>query len=285
MTTYGNKVDLHTHSNVSDGSMSPAELVRHAIDSGLQVLALTDHDTIDGLSEAIAAAKGTNLTLVSGVELAAWYDKKVELHIVGLFVDHEDDVFKKAMKDMQEVRESRNERMVDLMQRGGIDITLEQLTREEGDGILTRANFAAYLKNHGYVGSINEAFDRYLDNGKPFYIPRETLSPDRAIQLILGAGGIPILAHPMLYKIGGETREKIIRELIEMGLLGMETYYSMNTPSDTQYCLELARRYNLLRSGGSDYHGTYKPHIEIGKGRGRLYIPMDDFRKLQAFAK
>lgn len=274
------RIDLHTHSTASDGSMSPAELVRHAMNAGLRAVALTDHDTTDGLAEARLEAENIGIELVCGVELAAWQDK-TELHIVGLDVDDTQPEFLAAMKEMQQIREERNRRMIALMSDAGVDITPEKLQEQEGSGVLTRANFADYLVSVGFVKSIKEAFDRYLDNGKPFYLPRTKITPERAITLIRSAGGIPILAHPMLYKLGKTTLEKYVGILKEQGLEGMEVYYSANTPSDDIYLSHLANHLGLKYSGGSDFHGTFKPHIQIGKGRGRLVVPYEILEKLR----
>ena len=274
------RIDLHTHSKVSDGSMTPAELIRHAKAADLRAVALTDHDTIGGLAEARAAAAEVGIEFVPGVELACWQDK-TELHIVGLFIDDAQPAFREAMEEMQRIREARNQKMVDLMAAAGVDITMAKLREQEGEGVLTRANFGRYLLNAGFVTSINEAFSRYLDNGRPFYIPRTTITPARAISLIKEAGGIPILAHPLIYKIGKETLEKYVAILKDLGLEGIEVAYSTNSPADDLYSMRLANRFGLKYSGGSDFHGSYKPHIQIGTGRGRLVVPYDYLEKLK----
>ncbi len=276
-----NRIDLHTHSTASDGSMSPAELVKHAKDSGLRAVALTDHDTISGLSEAREQAAVTDIELVNGVELAAWLDD-TELHIVGLDIDDTLPEFKNAMEEMQQIREDRNIKMVGLMAAAGVDITIEKLHEKEGDGVLTRANFARYLISAGFVSSINEAFDKYLSPGKPFYLPRKKLMPERAISLIKSAGGIPILAHPMYYKLDRQVLENYLGTLKDMGIEGIEAYYSTNTPEDDEYTLGLAKRFGLKVSGGSDFHGTYKPAISIGTGMGRLDMPYSVLEQLRA---
>lgn len=274
------RIDLHTHSTASDGSMSPAELMHHAKEAGLRAVALTDHDTTAGLAEARQEADRIGMELVCGVELAAWQDN-IEFHIVGLDIDDTQPEFLAAMEEMQQIREERNLKMITLMQEAGVDITPEKLRKQEGNGVLTRANFARYLVAVGFVKSLKEAFDRYLDKGKPFYLPRTKITPERAVSLIKEAGGIPILAHPLLYKLGKTTLEKYVGILKEMGLEGMEVYYSTNTPSDNIYLSRLANQFGLKYSGGSDFHGTYKPHIQIGKGRGRLVVPYDILEKLR----
>ena len=208
------RIDLHTHSTASDGSMTPSELVHHAASCGLRAVALTDHDTTVGLTEAQQAANEIGIELVHGVELATWLDK-TEFHIVGLDINENNPHFQTAMARMQQIREERNNQMVARMQAAGVDITLEKLHAKEGIGVLTRANFAGYLLSVGFVKSIKEAFDRYLGDGKPFYIPRTKTSPKEAIELIKQADGIPVLAHPMLYKLGKNTLEKYVKMMTD----------------------------------------------------------------------
>lgn len=217
------RIDLHTHSTASDGSMTPSELVHHAASCGLRAVALTDHDTTVGLTEAQQAANEIGIELVHGVELATWLDK-TEFHIVGLDINENNPHFQTAMARMQQIREDRNNQMVARMQAAGVDITLEKLHAKEGIGVLTRANFAGYLLSVGFVKSIKEAFDRYLGDGKPFYIPRTKTSPKEAIELIKQADGIPVLAHPMLYKLGKNTLEKYVKMMTDWGLEAMEVY-------------------------------------------------------------
>ena len=273
-------IDLHTHSNQSDGSMSPAELIHHAKEMNLSAIALTDHDTTAGIDEAMAAAEAEQIELIPGIELSAFY-KDREVHIVGLFIDHTNQEFQDNIYEVCHDRADRNLHMIRLMRQSGIDITPESLAAEEGDGVLTRANFANYLKRHGYVHSNNEAFDRYLGIGKPFYLPRKYLSPGAAIHNIKLAGGIPILAHPLLYHFNETNLERCVSEFKDMGVEGIEVYYSRNTNHDTLRVRHMADQYGLLYSGGSDFHGTYKPDIELASGTGNLCIPYDVLEKMQ----
>ena len=266
-------VDLHTHSNISDGSLSPEELIHRDIDLSISAIALTDHDTIDGISRAKAAAK-EQIEFIPGIELSAFY-KDREVHIVGLYINIENEAFYDSISKVALVRDQRNLLMIKNMADHGIDITPEKMFESEGSGILTRANFANYLKNHGYVSSTNEAFKKYLDKGRPFYIPRQQLSPKDAIHMIQLAGGVPILAHPLLYKFTMEQLRQCLRDLKELGLVGMEAYYSRNTGTDTPRMKTLADEFGLIYSGGSDFHGKYKPDIELGIGTGHLRVPYE----------
>ena len=195
-------VDLHTHSNASDGTCSPAEVVIRAADKGLRAIALTDHDTVSGIDEAIQAARDHVLPLqvIPGTELSVAY-KKQDIHIVGLFIDHHN----KAFQDMTDLlirrRLERNEEMIRRFNANGIPVTYEELTQGNPDAVITRAHFARYLVEHQIVKIPNEAFHKYLDPGCPYFIPREYIRPEDGIRIIRDAGGVPILAHPLHYKL------------------------------------------------------------------------------------
>lgn len=273
-----NKVDLHTHSNQSDGTLSPRELIQKAFHMGLQAIALTDHDTADGLFEAQKTASSLcrehNFEFIPGIELSVSYKEK-ELHIVGLHLNIHSKNFINELKKLQENRNNRNLKMITIMQKAGIDITMEKLNEDQGTGVLTRANFSRYLLNHGYIKSIQEGFDKYLEAGKPFYVPREYMSPESAIKLIHNVHGLAVLAHPLLYHFSPQELDAAVASLKSLGIDAMEIYYSMNTVSDTVAMKKLAQKYDLIPSGGSDFHGSNKPHIGLGTGRGQLYIPED----------
>lgn len=275
------KIDLHTHSKISDGSMQPEELVAYAASHDLSAIALTDHDTAAGLDRALNAAKDYDIEVIPGIELSAW-NGSVEVHIVGLFIDHHHPSFLEQIHVVSHARELRNLEMIDIMQKHGIDITSEKLAASEGSGILTRANFASYLQKIGIVKTYQEAFDKYLEKGKPFYIPRKKLTPEAAITAIKTAGGIPVLAHPLLYKYTDTELDRCVAHLKELGIEALEVYYSRNLGNDTQRMRRLADKYGLAYSGGSDFHGTYKPDIEIGTGTGNLFVCYDILKKLKA---
>lgn len=275
-------IDLHTHSNKSDGSMTPTELILHAKACGLSAIALTDHDTADGICEARAAAQKADIEFIAGIEFAAYYKEK-EIHIVGLFIDETNEAFAAATKQMAEERNERNLRIIQQMQAAGIDISAEALYAEEGSGILTRANFANCLLRRGIVSSINEAFKKYLDYGKPFYVPRKKMPAGSAISHIHHAGGIAVLAHPLLYHFSDTELDTCVAALKNDGIDALESYYSRNALFDTGRLKALAAKYGLLNSGGSDFHGTYKPDIAIGRGTGNLVVPYDVLEKLKAY--
>lgn len=271
-------IDLHVHSNHSDGTLSPEELVALAIKSNVSAFALTDHDTVSGIAKAKHAAScvseaGTPVTVISGTEISAAYKKK-DIHILGLFLNEQDPVLQQALKEAVDARDLRNEKMAERFRSLGIPLTLDDLRRENPDTVITRAHFAKYLMEHSYVKTSQEAFQRYLGYDAPCFVPREYMPPERAISLILNAGGIPVLAHPLLYKLPPEELETLLRRLTDAGLKGLEVYYSSNTGFDEQICYSLANRYHLLMTGGTDFHGENKPNLFLGTGRhNNLNIP------------
>lgn len=274
------RIDLHTHSYASDGSLSPAEVVKAAKNANLKAIALTDHDTIDGVREALEAAGQLDIECIPGIELSAFY-KNLEVHIVGLFLNIDDPKLNQRLNDFRMIRENRNTRMIEKMQAAGVDITMEKLRKLEGDAVITRANIARYLLHIGYIQSINEAFDKYLSPGMPFFVQKTGVTPKDAIEAIRENGGIAILAHPLTYKFTRQELIECIETLKSYGLQGIETYYSTFSDADHRDMKRLADKYGLLHSGGSDFHGNVKPHIQIGKGMGKLVIPYDILEKMR----
>lgn len=278
-----NFIDLHTHSNASDGTCTPTEVVQRAARKGLRAMALTDHDTVSGVEEAMNAAVSLFLPIqvIPGTELSVAY-KKQDIHIVGLFVDH----CNKAFQDMTQLlirrRQERNEEMIRRFNKNGIPVTYEELTQGNPDAVITRAHFARYLVEHQIVKIPNEAFKKYLDPGCPYFIPREYIQPEDGIEIIRKAGGVPILAHPLHYKLPQKELEALIARLKDAGLMGIEVKYSNHTQQDEYYASQLASRFHLLPSGGSDFHGANKPAIDIGTGRGSLAVPYDYLESLAA---
>ena len=279
-------IDLHTHSNFSDGTDSPAELIENAVAAGLSAVALTDHDTTSGIEDALAYMHENKppIRFIPGTELSAGY-KDGDIHIVGLFIRHDDPAFKKITDLMVERRKQRNYEMAENFRKAGIPVTIEALTSNNPDMVVTRAHFARFLIENGTVKDVSEAFEKYLDVSSPFYVPRKYITPEEAVSTILDAGGIPIFAHPMHYKLKNEELEKLIERLIDAGLRGIEVKYSNHTEEMEEYVAGLAKKYNLLPSGGSDYHGTNKPAISIGTGRGNLAVPYEYLDKLESSLK
>lgn len=264
-------VDLHVHSNASDGTFTPTEVVELAINKNLAAIALSDHDTVKGVAEAISAAKGSDLEVIPATELSCYY-KNVEIHILGLYVDYQNPEFLAELDRLEQARFQRNLDMLALFQQDGIHITLEDLLAGNPDSVITRAHFARALVEKGVCKDKKAAFDRYVGVGCPYYLPKPQVTPEISIPLIVKAGGIPILAHPMLYKFGYAEVETLIQHLIPLGLKGIEAYHSSNNISQSDKVRSLALKCNLVVSGGSDFHGANKPDIDLGTGRGGLRV-------------
>ncbi len=282
-------VDLHVHSNRSDGTFSPSQLVDYAIEKGLAAFALTDHDTIDGLDEAISYAESLTsrhcpdssaLEVIPGIEFSTEYQGQ-DVHIVGLYIDYHNEAFQKQLQEFVSSRESRNRKMCLLLQEHGIQVTYEDLLAEFPDAVITRAHYAKYMLNHGYIKSMKEAFERYIDDHGPCYVPREKVTPGQAVKLILAADGIPILAHPILYRMSDDRLDTLTAALKEAGLIGIEAIYSTYTPAEERQIRALAVKYHLLISGGSDFHGSNKPGLDLAVGYGRLFVPYSVLQNLK----
>lgn len=264
-------IDLHVHSNASDGTLTPTEVVKLAIDKNLAAIALSDHDTVKGVDEAIQAAKGSDLEVIPATELSCYY-QGIEIHILGLFVNYQNPEFLEALDKLEQARFQRNLDMIQLFQKDGIDITFEELLADNPDSIITRAHFARVLVQKGICKDKNVAFEHYLGVGCPYYLPKPQVTPEHSLSLITRAGGFPILAHPMLYHMGWSQIEELVQYLIPLGLKGIEAYHSSNYALQSDKLRSMANKYNLLISGGSDFHGSNKPDIELGTGRGSLRI-------------
>jgi hypothetical protein len=281
-------VDLHVHSNRSDGTYSPRELVDYAMEKGLSAFALTDHDTVEGLDEAISYAEALkNLSvetakdkapaaivpeLVPGIELSTEYQGR-DIHVVGLFIDYKNSDFQAYLQQFIESREIRNQKMCTLLQGVGIDISYEALLAEFPDAVITRAHYARYLLNHGYIRNMQEAFARYIGDHCPCFVPREKVTPAQAVTLILQADGVPVLAHPILYHMSDSRLDALTAALKSVGLVGIEALYSTYTPAEERQIRALAQKYQLVISGGSDFHGANKPGLDLATGYGSLNVP------------
>lgn len=283
-------VDLHVHSTRSDGTFTPARLVEYAIEKRLSAFALTDHDTVDGLEEAISHAAELRLRssgnppvpeVIPGIELSSEYQGK-DIHVVGLYIDWHNAGFQEYLRGFVASRDIRNEKMCALLQEVGMDISYEKLREAFPDSVITRAHYARYMLAHGYIGSMAEAFEHYVGDHCPCYVPREKVTPAQAVALIREADGIPVLAHPILYHMSDARLDNLVSELKDAGLMGIEALYSTYHSCDERQICGLAKKYDLLLSGGSDFHGDNKPGLDLGTGYGRLIVPdeiLENIRK------
>lgn len=282
-------IDLHVHSNVSDGTLTPTEVVKRGIEKELAAFALTDHDTIEGIHEACEAAakwsrQGKNIQVLSGVELSAGHKTK-DIHILGLLIDEKNQILCASLEAAQKEREQRNIKMAENLATTGIPISIDKLRNGQKNPVLTRAHFAKYLKEQGYVKTTGDAFIKYLNTDGPYYVPRKYITPEKAIETIRIAGGIPVLAHPLLYHLPPNELKKLISQLKDMGLMGIEAIHSSNVSNDEAYIKGLARKYELCITGGSDFHGANKPLIDMGVGKGNLKIPYEILERLEVRKK
>lgn len=273
-------IDLHVHSTASDGTLTPSRLVTLAEEKKLKAFALTDHDTTAGLKEALLASENTSVEVIPGIELSTtWLGRDV--HIVGLDIDFENYYFQETLSRFQDSREIRNKKILSLLQKEGLPISEEAMKEAFPDSIWTRAHFARFLLDHKLVSSMNEAFDRYLGDHAKCYVPREKVSPFQAISLIHEGGGIAVFAHPILCRLDKNRLESLTAELKQAGLDGIEAYYSTYRHADEQTIIQIAKRHGLALSGGSDFHGSNKPQIQLGTGKGNLKIPYQIWENLK----
>ena len=284
-------IDLHVHSNRSDGTLTPSELVDLAIQKGLSAFALTDHDTTAGLDEAFSYAESLRQNgvknvpkVIKGIELSTDINGK-DVHIVGLFIDPDSEEFRKYLVDFVEERVNRDKKMCALLQQHGIDVTYEKLTAAYPDTVITRAHFAMWMLNNGFVKTKNEAFEKYIGDGAPCYVNREKVTPEMAVDLILKADGVPVFAHPILCKLPDSELEALVKRLKDHGLMGIEAEYSTYSLDDSRKIRRLAQKYHLLLSGGSDFHGANKNNIDLGTGCGNLYVDDSILKNIESARK
>lgn len=265
-----NNVDMHTHSTYSDGSMTPAEVVKRAVKFGLRAIALTDHDTVEGVAEALEEGLRTGLEVMPGVEISTEFNP--EMHVLGYFRNKDYMKINDVLRHIRDDRNKRNARIIEKLNKLGFDITGEDVARHTKENITGRVHIASALFEKGYINSIDEGFVKFLAEGKPAYVKREKITPQDGIMMIAEAGGIPVIAHPKYLGIGMSQFGKTVAELRLKGLKGIEVYYADNSRfEDAQYS-SVAKRYGLLETGGSDFHGGARPEVEIGRGRGNLMV-------------
>lgn len=264
------RLDLHLHTTYSDGSLPPAEVVVRAHKAGVSALAITDHDSVDGIPEAMEAGARLGIEVIPGIEISSRLGD-IEVHILGYFLDWQDPVLHRRLEEIRETRHKRNPQIIAKLNELGFPLTYEEVKAIAGGGVIGRPHIARALMEKGYVQTAKEAFERFLADGAAAYVPRELPEPPEAIALIRAARGVPVLAHPSW--LDRDRIYKICEQLKNVGLMGIEVHYSTHRPDQTAQYLETARHLNLLVTGGSDFHGVTKPDIEVGLGRGTLNVP------------
>jgi predicted metal-dependent phosphoesterase TrpH len=276
----GSFVDLHTHSTASDGTLAPADVVREAQQAGLSALALTDHDTVAGIREAADEAKKLGIDFLTGIEISCQYPRPGTMHLLGYGIDPTSRVLHETMRRLVEARDERNWKVVDALQQQGVTITPDEVRAVSGGGVIGRPHIAQVLLTKGYVSSVREAFKQYLGQGGSAFFDKEMFTPRQAIELVCDSGGIAVLAHPVqLRKENFAQLTNTIKDLADLGLGGVEVIHSDHRESLIHELAELADRFGLLKTGGSDFHGANKPHIKLGFA-GTRRIPRECYDQL-----
>ncbi len=266
-------IDLHVHTTASDGTFTPSEVVLLAKKAGLAAIAVTDHDTISGVEEAVNKAKEVNLELVPGVEISVGDTE--DIHIIGLFIDYNDHNFLKVMDTLNSYRRSRNEEMIANVRKEGFDISYEAIEKSTNTNNIGRLHIAYYMQKMGMVNDYRKAFKKYLIPGTKTYVPMKQLSEEDGIAAILQCGGIPVLAHINYLKQNDSDTEETVKRLIGYGLKGIEVFYSGYDKYVEVLAHSISEKYNLIKSGGTDFHGARRPGVYLGIGRGNLCVPYE----------
>jgi hypothetical protein len=264
-------IDLHVHSTVSDGSDTPEELVDLAVKAGLSALALTDHDRQDGVLSARKRAVAAGLELIAGAEISCQHTGT--MHMLVYFLEPGEGPLQDELVRLQAARETRNERLVARLAELGLPVSREELEAEAGGSGAGRPHVAAVLVRKGLATSVQDAFDRYLAKGRPAYMEKERLEPTLAIELSLESGALPVLAHPLSLGFSPDKLESAVRELADAGLAGLEAIYGRYSREERGGLAVMAAHAGLAITGGSDHHGSYKPDLSLGVGRGDLHVP------------
>ena len=278
-------IDLHIHSTASDGSFTPAEILDHAQKLNLAAIAITDHDSIDGSRKALQIGIPPSFNFLTGVEISAahppFFPGSGSFHILGYNIQLDNRDLNQALSKLQDARKNRNPAIIKLLNKLGFQISLEEVNQEVGEGQLGRPHIADVMVKKGFVASINEAFDKYLGTNGPAYVDKYRIECEQAINIIRAAGGVPVLAHPAL--LNNENDQKLgafLQNLMKIGLAGIEVYYPGHSPQQIRQYTELAKKYGLLMTGGTDFHGAITPEIKMGSGKGKLFIPYLLYEKL-----
>ncbi len=280
-------IDLHIHSTASDGTLTPEEIVARACRLGLAAIAITDHDTVDGVQQLLQNGIPRELPFLTGVELSTaappGFPCRGSLHLLGYGFRPDDPPLSRQLHKLQEARRNRNPFIIAKLQDLGIDITMEELATGDSLQQTGRPHIARLLWEKGIVATFDEAFERFIGNDAPAYVDKYRIEIRDAIQLIRQAGGIPVLAHPaLIHPIGNWQLADLLAELQSFGLLGLEAYYPEHSKAQTQQFLALAEHHRLLVTGGTDFHGAIKPDIEMGSADGGFQVPFNVYEQLVA---
>lgn len=278
-------IDLHIHSTASDGTLSPVEILQLAQKLKLGAISITDHDTLKGIREIFPPPDSSIVSVLTGIELSTnsppLHKVTGSFHILGYGIRLDDPVLNQNLDTLQQARKNRNPLIISRLNALGVDITLAEVMEASGEAQIGRPHIAKTIINKGYAQTIDEAFDIYLGFNKPAYVDKYRLDCQDAIDIITGAGGIPVLAHPFLLKIADKSSiEALILDLKDMGMQGIEVYYPEHPPEYSEFYSGLARKYDLVITGGTDFHGKLKPEIQLGSGNGDFFVPYTVYENL-----
>ncbi|MGX8692351.1 MAG: PHP domain-containing protein [Clostridia bacterium] len=276
------EIDLHVHTNSSDGTYRPGETVRLAKEAGIRAIAITDHDNAHGYPEAAKAGEELGVEVVPGIEISTKFRRSV--HILGYYIDPQSPKLKPVLDWVVQDRDERNQKMAALMAADGLPVDYEEMKARFGE-VVGRPHFARILVELGKAESISDAFDKYVEKDRKYYVGRHFLPLERSIEIIQESGGVPVLAHPFQYRLDEPGLRELIEYCMGCGLLGMECRYSGYTEDMSAYLLRLAEEYDLAPTGGSDFHGSNKPQISIGRGiNDNLEVPYEYLERLKELA-
>lgn len=279
-------IDLHIHSTASDGTFSPAEIVNLANELGIGAISITDHDTVAGCKQVYKNGIPGSTRFISGIEISAaspsFFPCPGSFHILGYGINIEDASLNQTLETLQKARTNRNPKIIELLNKMGFAMSFAELLDFAKDSQIGRPHIAGLMKQKGYVESIHEAFDKYLGNNKPAYVDKYRISCEQAVDTIKNSGGIPVLAHPGLLKpVSQIPFDQAVPKLKSIGIQGIEAYYPSHSKEQTQVFLQTAKRFDLLITGGTDFHGAVSPGINLGTGRGDFFVPYSLYKELE----
>jgi hypothetical protein len=275
-------IDLHVHSTASDGTLTPTEIIQEAHNRRISAIAITDHDSTDGIDEALVAGRQYDIEVIPGVELSTEY-QDTEIHVVGLFIDWHNEALLQQLHAFRDNRDNRNLKMIERLREEGFSITAEEIYARNPDAVIARPHIARYLVDTGQVSNMQAVFNQYIGDGCKCFVDRMKISPMDAVKLIHQANGLAILAHPCLYKMKRAELETMVEEMVAAGLDGIEAIYSASQGSDEKDYKALAAKHGLLVSGGTDFHGSNKPYLKLGIGKGNLHVPYQIYEDLKSY--
>ncbi len=274
------RIDLHVHTTASDGTLTPAAVTARARGLGLAAIAITDHDTVEGVAEAVRAGKELDVEVVSGIELSCYYRGR-EVHVLGYFIDIASASLAETIRAVTENRKARNHIIAERMAADGLPVSIDELKRRFPYTVIGRLHFAEVLVEHGLADSVSDAFARYLNRGRPYFEPQKRMNMDEAAAAIDAAGGLAVLAHPYQYRYSEAEMRRLFADFKSCGGTGIECFYSGYDAEKSAFLTSAAAELGMCVTGGSDFHGSVKPDIELGSGKGGLNVDRELLNKLK----